>query len=94
MRSRAAGFDVVVGEEKLERAVEQGTALARRLGQLPKFADWAEARRADLSLLTEWQVYRLFEARRGAWPRFQFLVRERLREYGVGVGSDGTVGRA
>src|SRR5207247_5450532 len=38
---KEAGFDVPVGEERLERALEQGTALARRLGRLPKFADWA-----------------------------------------------------
>jgi hypothetical protein len=88
---REAGFDVPVGEERLERAVEQGAALARRLGRLPKFADWAEARRQDESLLTEWQVYRMFDARRGAWSTFQFLVRERLREEGVAVGPDGAL---
>src|SRR6266536_3083630 len=44
---REAGFDVPVGEEKLERALEQGILLARRLKRLPKFADWADARRAD-----------------------------------------------
>jgi hypothetical protein len=86
---REAGFDVPVGEERLERAVEQGMALARRLGRLPKFADWTEARRGDASLLTEWQVYRMFDARRGAWSTFQFLIRERLREAGTGVGADG-----
>ena len=86
---REAGFDVPVGEERLERAVEQGTALARALGRLPKFADWAEARKQDDTLLTEWQVYRMFDARRGAWSTFQFLVRERLDEQGVRVGSDG-----
>ena len=42
---REAGFDVPVGEERLERAIEQGAELARRLGRLPKFTDWAEARR-------------------------------------------------
>jgi hypothetical protein len=88
---REAGFDVPVGEERLERSVEQGAALARRLGRLPKFADWAEARRADESLLTEWQVYRLLEGRRGAWSAFQFLVRERLREEGVETAPDGRV---
>jgi Homing endonuclease associated repeat len=86
---REAGFDVPVGEERLERAVDQGVALARRLGRLPKFADWAEARKRDDSLLTEWQVYRMFDARRGAWSTFQFLIRERLVEEGLDVGADG-----
>jgi Homing endonuclease associated repeat len=86
---REAGFDVPVGEERLERAVEQGLALARTLGRLPKFADWAEARKQNDSLLTEWQVYRMLDARRGAWSTFQFLVRERLDEQGVRVSTDG-----
>jgi hypothetical protein len=89
---REAGFDVPVGEERLERAIDQGAAMARRLGRLPKFADWREARRSDGTLLTEWQVYRMFEARRGAWATFQFLVRERLLDEGVEVARDGTVG--
>jgi hypothetical protein len=91
---REAGFDVPVGEERLERAVEQGAVLARNLGRLPKFADWSEARKADPALLTEWQVYRMFDARRGAWSTFQFLIRERLREQGVGVREDGTLAAA
>jgi len=86
---REAGFDVPVGEERLERALEQGALLARGLGRLPKFADWAAARRDDGRLLTEWQVYRMFDAKRGAWSTFQFLVRQRLDEQGVRVGSDG-----
>src|SRR5262245_28817459 len=86
---REAGFDVPVGEERLERAVDQGVALARKLKRLPKFADWAEARREDDALLTEWQVYRMFDARRGAWSTFQFLIRERLIEEGLEIGSDG-----
>lgn len=86
---REAGFDVPVGEERLERAVEQGVALARRLGRLPKFADWAEARAADESLLTEWQVYRMFQSGRGAWATFQYLVAERLGEEGVEVSPEG-----
>jgi hypothetical protein len=88
---REAGFDVPVGEERLERAVDQGVALARKLGRLPKFADWAEARKKDESLLTEWQVYRMLDARRGAWSTFQFLVRDRLTEQGVEVGGDGRI---
>jgi Homing endonuclease associated repeat len=89
---REAGFDVPVGEERLERALEQAVRLARDLGRLPKFGDWTEARKADDSLLTEWQIYRMFDARRGAWSTFQFLVRERLREENVEVAPDGTLG--
>ena len=88
---REAGFDVAVGEERLERALAQGAAFARRLGRLPKFGDWQEARRADPSMLTEWQVYRLFDARRGAWATFQYLVRERLLDEGSTVEADGAV---
>ena len=86
---REAGFDVPVGEEKLERALDQGVKLARRLKRLPKFADWAEARREEESLMTEWQIYRMFQGRRGAWSTFQFLIRERLLEAGVKVAPDG-----
>jgi hypothetical protein len=88
---REAGFDVPVGEERLERALDQGMRLAKRLKRLPKFADWAEARRGDDSLLTEWQIYRMFDSRRGAWSTFQFLVRERLRAEGVETALDGTI---
>ena len=89
---REAGFDVPVGEERLERAVEQGVELAQRVGRLPKFADWAAARKRDDTLLTEWQVYRMFDARRGAWSTFQFLIKERLEGEGVEVGMDGRLG--
>src|SRR5690348_7065236 len=88
---REAGFDVPVGEERLERAVDQGVTLAEALGSLPKFADWAAARRQDESLLTEWQVYRMFDARRGAWSTFLFLVRQRLTDQGREIASDGTL---
>ncbi len=88
---RESGFDVAVGEERLERAVEQGVTLAHRLGHLPRFADWADARRAGGEMLTEWQVYRMFESRRGAWATFQFLVRQRLVEEGAEVRSDGSL---
>jgi hypothetical protein len=88
---REAGFDVPVGEERLERALDQAAGLSKKLGRLPKFADWTAARKADDSLLTEWQIYRMFDARRGAWSTFQFLVRERLVEAGVEVAADGTI---
>src|SRR5207237_1022379 len=86
---REAGFDVPVGEERLERAVEQGVKLARKLKRLPKFADWSDARRKDDTLMTEWQVYRMFDARRGAWSTFQFLIKERLDEEAVAVAAAG-----
>ncbi|HYY64700.1 MAG TPA: hypothetical protein VE688_08805, partial [Gaiellaceae bacterium] len=89
---REAGFDVPVGEERLERALEQAVRLAKKLRRLPRFADWTEARKKDDSMLTEWQIYRMFDARRGAWSTFQFLVRERLRESGIEVQPDGRLG--
>ena len=58
------------------------------------FADWAAARRARPELLTEWQVYRMFESRRGAWATFQFLIRQRLLEEGEDVASDGLLVRS
>jgi Homing endonuclease associated repeat len=91
---REAGFEVLQGEERLERAIEQGAALANALGRLPKMADWADARRTDATLLSEWQVYRLLDVPRGAWTAFQYLVRERLREEGVAVLPDGSLGGA
>src|SRR5690349_16934231 len=54
---REAGFDVAVGEERLERAIAQGCVLAAEVGRLPKFGDWQAARRADPSMLTEWPVH-------------------------------------
>jgi hypothetical protein len=88
---KEAGFDVPVGEERLDRAIEQGADLAVRVGRLPKFADWAQARRNDGSMLTEWQVYRMFDARRGAWSTFQFLIRKRLEDTGVNVSPEGRI---
>ncbi len=91
---REAGFEVLQGEERLERAITQGAALAATLGRLPKMSDWADARRTDATLLSEWQVYRLLDVPRGAWTAFQYLVRERLREGGVEVLPDGSLGGA
>jgi hypothetical protein len=88
---KEAGFDVPVGEERLERAIADGAVLARELGHLPKMAEWKEARARDATLLSEWQVYRLVDVNPGAWSAFQFLVSQRLREEGVEVLADGTV---
>ena len=86
---REAGFDVPVGEERLERAVADGAVLARELG-LPKMAEWKDARARNATLLSEWQVYRMVDIQPGTWSAFQFLVRERLREEGV-VAPDGNL---
>jgi hypothetical protein len=90
---REAGFDVPIGEERLERAVEQGARLAKRLKRLPRFGDWAAARKRDGRIASEWQVYRLAGGRRGAWTTFQYLVRGRLQEEGFEVAPDGRVSR-
>jgi len=88
---RQAGYDLPIGEERLERAIVQGAQLARTLGHLPRFSDWSKTRAKDAQLMSEWQVYRLFEARRGAWSTFQFLVCERLREDGIEVEGGGAL---
>ena len=88
---KEAGFDVPVGEERLERAIADGAVLARELGHLPKMAEWKDARARDATLLSEWQVYRLVDVNPGAWSAFQFLVSRRLSEEGVEVGTDGSV---
>jgi hypothetical protein len=89
-----AGFDVPVDQdERFERAIEQGAALALRLGRLPRFQDWRDARQSGAAMLTEWQVYRMLDGGKGAWPTFQYLLRERLLEQGATVGADGTVSR-
>jgi hypothetical protein len=77
---RAAGFDVPRAKERAERAVDEGVLLATDLRRLPSFADWARARRRDPALASEWQVYRLFGGRRGAWAAFLAKVEERLAE--------------
>jgi hypothetical protein len=42
-------------------------------------------------MMTEWQIYRMFEGRKGAWSTFQFLVRERLVAAGTSVAPDGSI---
>jgi hypothetical protein len=88
---REAGYDVPLGEERLERAIEQGARLARRLRRLPRFADWAAARRRDERIYSEWQVRRLVGGGEDAWPSFLFLVRARLVAEGVEVEESGTL---
>jgi hypothetical protein len=86
---RAAGFDVPRRDERAERALREGERLARRLGRLPRLADWENARDGNSAMLSEWQVYRLFAAGRGGWPSFLTALRGRLARSGVDVGPDG-----
>jgi hypothetical protein len=67
---RAAGFDVPRTKERSERAVQEGVRLAKRLGRLPTFEEWARERSRNSRLPSEWQVYRLFGGRKGAWAAF------------------------
>ena len=90
---RAAGFDVPNRDERLERALEQGERLSRRLGRLPRFSDWAAAKERNPRLLGHWQVYRLFADGRGGWVTFQYMLRERLSRAGTEVGPDGRLAR-
>src|SRR3954453_18887857 len=47
---REAGFDVAVGDERLERALEHGVEVALELRRLPKLADWAALRKQRLEM--------------------------------------------
>jgi hypothetical protein len=69
-----AGFDVPSKDERLVRTVEHGADFLERTGRMPSFRDWERIRGGRTDLLTAWQVYRLFEARGGAWSAFQFAV--------------------
>ena len=76
---RAAGFDVQGREERRERALADGEKLARRLKRAPTLADWRRERaEANPTLLSEWQVYRLFAQDGAGWGAFRSAVDERL----------------
>ena len=75
---RAAGFDVPRAKERSDRAVQEGARLAKRLGRPPSFDDWARASARDPRLPSEWQVYRLFGGRKGAWAAFLRRVEREL----------------
>lgn len=90
---REAGFDVPHRDERRERALAQGERLSTRLGRLPRFGDWTQARRRSPTILSEWQVYRLFAGSRGGWTTFRAALRERLEQDGVEVNADGRLGR-
>ena len=76
---RAAGFSVPGRAERRERALAEGEELARRLKRLPSLADWRRERDGrTTTLLSEWQVYRLFAENGAGWEAFRSALRERL----------------
>ena len=88
---REAGYDVAVGEERLERAVGQGASSRGGSAGCPSSPTGPPPGAESRGMLTEWQVYRMFESRRGAWATFQFLVRQRLLDEGTEVRKDGAL---
>ena len=59
---REAGFDVPVGEERLERAIVQGALLAPGSSGVCRGSPTGGGADRDPTMLTEWQVYRMLEA--------------------------------
>jgi hypothetical protein len=74
---RKAGFAVPSREERREQALAQGVELGRKLGRPPTFTDWRRARAADPTLLTEWQVYRLFAQDGKGWSAYRAALDRR-----------------
>jgi hypothetical protein len=69
-----------------EQMIEDGLTLAQALGRLPGWRDWADARTAQLSLASEWQVYRRFGGGEGAWRLFQYYLLEAAADRGLTIG--------
>lgn len=79
---KAAGIDVAITvDEQLEAAIRAGVRAASRLGYVPSRTEWTQLRESDLSLPTEWQVYRLCRNdRMSAWRTFTALVEDSLAQ--------------
>ena len=89
---REAGFDVPVGEERLERAVDAGRGA--RAGPRPPAEVHRLGRGAAGRSGPPHRVAGLPDVRRPprrAWSTFQYLVAERLGDEGVTVRSDGAL---
>lgn len=82
---REAGFSVAIGmDERRKQALRQGLFMSRRLGHLPTFGEWREARMADTNLTSEWQIYRLYESEQhGAWRTFCHELQAELEQRGI-----------
>lgn len=83
---QAAGFDVPVGEERLDRAVADGARLAIALGRLPTLQDWQAAHtgqrirgraiaKSARPMFSHWQVYRMVGQK---WARMQYLIHQEI----------------
>lgn len=77
-----AGFDVAASaDERLEKAIAAGVALAHRLGgAVPTMGEWKRLRAGGENLPSEWQIYRLCQTHHGKpWAVFTQLVAQRLQ---------------
>ena len=90
---REAGFDIPVGEERLERAIDQGAALARKLARLPKAARLEAGARHGPGAPQRMADLPNARAAQRSMAAFQYLVRERLLEDGVEVSPEGRLKR-
>ncbi len=75
---KEAGFEVLTGENQLQRTVQDGYELAKQLGHLATFREWQTARENNHELLSAWQIYRMFGSGKGSWSTFQFLISEKM----------------
>jgi len=66
-----------------ERIIADGLKLAELLGRLPTWQDWRCARAGGRPLASEWQVWRRFGGRQGAWRMFHYHLLETAGERGV-----------
>ena len=63
--------------------IQAGLQLAVRLGRLPAWNDWIQARKEDAKMPSQWQVYRRFGGDAGAWRMFQYCLIEEGAQQGI-----------
>jgi len=76
----AAGVPAGDDHASTEQIVADGVELARLLGRFPTWQDWRCARAGGRPLASEWQVWRRFGGRQGAWRMFHYHLLEAASE--------------